>query len=147
MTGTAQDLNAPVLTSLTLSPPSVDTSAGAVQVTADIAGTDVEGMTGAGLFIAGYPGYPDHPDTADSLQVAWVQDFQLVSGTERDGVWRATFVVPGGTPDGSYFIQASLEDQAHTESWVSQDSGWTTDNHVLTPDLAPGGTLFVVANS
>ena len=145
--GTPQDLNAPVLTSLTLSPSTVDTTTGAVQVTADIAGTDIEGTTGAGLFIAGYPGYPDNPNWTDSIQVAWVQDFQLISGTPQDGVWRATFVVPGGTPNGSYFIQASLEDSSHFESWVSPDSGWTTDNHLLNLDLAPGGTLFVVANS
>jgi hypothetical protein len=145
--GTAQDLDAPVLTSLTLSPSAVDTSTGAVQVTADIAGTDVQGITGADLSIAGYPGYPENPDYIDPLQVAWVQSFQRVSGTTRDGVWRATFVVPGGTPDGSYFIQATLEDSSHWESWVSPDSGWTSDNHLLTPDLAPGGTLFVVANS
>jgi hypothetical protein len=145
--GTAQDLNAPVLTSLHLSSSTVDTSNGAVEVTADIAGTDVEGITGAGLFIAGYPGYPDHPNWVDNLQLAWVEDFELVSGTPQDGVWRATFVVPGGTPDGSYFIQASLQDSSHFESWVSPDSGWETNNHLLTPDLAPGGNLFVVANS
>jgi hypothetical protein len=56
-------------------------------------------------------------------------------------------VVPGGTPDGSYFMQATLEDSSPFESWVSPDSGWTTNNHLLDLDLAPSGTLFVVANS
>jgi Ca2+-binding RTX toxin-like protein len=145
--GSAQDLNAPVLTSLTLNPSTVDTSTGAVQVTADIAGTDIEGITGAGLFIYGYPGYPDNPTWTDPINVAWVDSFQLRSGTPQDGVWHAGFVVPGGTPDGSYFIQVGLEDSLHFESWVSPDSGWTTDNHLLTPDLAPTGNRLTVVNS
>jgi Ca2+-binding RTX toxin-like protein len=145
--GSAPDANPPALTSVTLSPSTVDTSSGAVQVTADISGTDVEGITHAMLFVTGYPGYPDHPDYADSVVLAWVQSFQLVSGTPQDGTWRATFVVPGGEPDGSYFLQATLTDSGHAENWVSPGSGWETGNHLLTPDLAPSGQLFVVANS
>lgn len=145
--GATPDSNAPVLTSLNITPSTVDTSHGAVLVTADIAGTDVEGVTNAGLFISGYAGYPNNPNWIDLVQIAWVQEFQRISGTAQDGVWRATFVVPGGTPDGTYFIQASLQDSAHFESWVSSDSGWTTDSHVLDDTLAPTGTHFVVANS
>jgi hypothetical protein len=145
--GTAQDLNAPGLTSLNLNPSTVDTSTGAVQVTADIAGTDIEGITGAHLFIHGYAGYPDNTTWTDTVDVAWVQNFQLVRGTPQDGVWHATFVVPGGTPEGSYFIQVALEDSSHFESWVSPDSGWTTDSHLLTPELAPTGNHLVVLNS
>ena len=70
-----------------------------------------------------------------------------MSGTAEEGVWRATFVVPGGTPDGSYFIQATLQDSSHYESWVSPGSGWETNNHLFTPELAPTGLLFVVANT
>lgn len=147
VTGVPQDFNAPVLTSLTLNPSPVDTSTGAVRVTATIAGTDLEGITGADLYISGYAGYPNNTDWTDLVDITWLQSFQLVSGTPQNGVWRATFVVPGGTPDGSYFIQAVLEDSSHFESWVSSDSGWTTDNHVLTPELAPAGDHFVVANS
>jgi Ca2+-binding RTX toxin-like protein len=145
--GTAQDLNAPALTSLNLNPSTVDTSTGAVQITADIAGTDIEGITGAGLFIHGYAGYPDNATWTDTVDVAWVQSFQLVRGTPQDGVWHATFVVPGGTPDGSYFIQVALQDSSHFESWVSPDSGWTTDSHLLTLELAPTGNHLVVVNS
>lgn len=145
--GTDHDPNAPVLTSLDINPSSVDTSTGAVRVGVDIAGTDVEGITGAGLFIAGWSGYPNNPNWGDWVQVAWVQDFQLVSGTPQNGVWHATFVVPGGTPDGTYFVQASESDSSHYESWVSPDSPWTTNNHLLTPELAPTGDRFLVANS
>lgn len=142
--GTPQDLNPPVLSSLRLSPSTVDTSTGAVTVTADIAGTDVEGITGADLSISGYP---NNSSATDWVDIADVESFTLVSGTPKNGVWRATFVVPGGTPDGSYFIQASLEDSSHFESWVSPDSGWTADAHLLTSVLAPTGIDFVVANS
>jgi Ca2+-binding RTX toxin-like protein len=143
--GSTPDSHAPVLTSLTLAPSTIDTSHGAVLVTADIAGTDVEGITDAELIISGYAGYPNNP--TDNVQIAWVQDFQRISGTAQNGVWRATFVVAGGTPDGTYFIQAILGDSANWESWVSSDSGWTTNNHVLDDTLAPTGTHFVVANS
>ena len=145
--GTAQDANAPVLTSFNLSPSVVDTSSGAKQVTVDIAGSDVEGITDAGLFISGWAGYPNNPNYVDTVEIAWVQHSQLVSGTPQAGVWRATFVVPGGTPNGEYFIQATLMDTSHFESWVSPDSGWTTDNHILTSQLAPSGVRFTVANS
>ena len=144
--GTAQDLNAPVLTSLNLNPSTVDTSTGAVEVTADIAATDIEGIPQAFLFITGYAGYPDNQTWIDTVDVAYVQSFQLVSGTPQDGVWRATFVVPGGTPDGSYFIQLGLHDSSYLESWVSPDAG-ALESHLLTPELAPTGNHLVVLNS
>lgn len=145
--GSTADAHAPVLTSLNLSPATVDTSSGAVQVTAHIAGTDLEGITGASLFISGYAGYPNNPNWIDTVQIAWVQDFVRVSGTPQNGVWRATFVVPGGTPNGTYWLQAVLMDTAHFQSWVSDDSPWTYDTAVLDDSLAPSGDHFVVANS
>jgi hypothetical protein len=145
--GVTPDMHAPQLTSLTLSPSRVDTSSGAVRVTAEMAGTDVEGITGAALFISGYAGYPNNATWTDLVDIANVESFQRVSGTAKDGVWRATFLVPGGTPDGEYFIQAALQDAGRFESWVSEDSAWTADNHVLDDTLAPTGTRFVVANS
>ena len=146
VTGVEQDANAPVLTSVVLSPTTVDTATGAVQVTADVTGTDVEGVTDVLLVISGWPGYPDDPDYPNSLQLAHVEDFELVSGTPTDGTWRATFVVAGGTPDGSYFLQVVLRDTSHFESWMSPGSG-AVGPHPLTSDLAPAGNYFVVANS
>ncbi|MFY0406527.1 calcium-binding protein [Solicola sp. PLA-1-18] len=145
--GSARDTHAPVLTSLRITPSTVDTSRGAVSVSVDIAGKDVEGITDAGLFINGYAGWPHNPSSAANVQIAWASDFELVSGTRTDGVWRRTFVVPGGTPNGTYWIQATLEDQAHFTSWVSDDSPWTSGTQLLTDALAPTGTHFVVANS
>jgi hypothetical protein len=145
--GSVEDANPPVLTSFSLSSSTVDTSPGAVQVTADISGTDVEGITAAHLEIGGWAGYPTNPSWADWVDIASIHDFQLVSGKPQDGTWQATFVVPGGTPDGSYFLEARLEDTSHLESWVTPDSPWTNGNHLLTPDLAPDGFYFTVANS
>lgn len=145
--GAIPDVDPPELTSVSLTPSVLDTSHGALMVTADIAGTDVEGITGAHLFISGYAGYPDNQTWTDWVDIARVEDFRLQSGTRKDGVWRASFVVPGGTPDGTYFMQVVLRDSSHFESWVSPDSGWTYDNHVLTDELAPTGTHLVVANS
>ncbi|MFY0406528.1 calcium-binding protein [Solicola sp. PLA-1-18] len=145
--GAPHDTHAPVLTSLRMSPSTVDTSDGAKRVTVDLAGRDVEGITSVWLHVSGRPGRPEDQGSTDSIDIAWIDELTRVSGSARNGVWRATFVVPGGTPDGRYWIQASLQDRGYFESWVSGDSGWTTDNHVLTPALAPTGTHFVVANS
>jgi hypothetical protein len=71
----------------------------------------------------------------------------LQRGTPQDGIWRATFVVPGGTPNGTYWMQVVLQDSSHFESWVSPDSGLTTDNHLLTPELVPTGNHLVVSNA
>lgn len=143
--GTPQDLNAPVLTSVRVTPGAVDTSNGAVEVTVDIAATDLEGVTETGISVTGYPGYPDNHSWAETLDIAWVQDFDLVSGTREDGVWRATFVVPGGTPSGEYFMQVIVRDSSHFESWMSPGSGFG-GVHDLTPELAPSGNFFVVDN-
>lgn len=144
--GSPQDLNAPALTSVSLSPSGVDTSTGGVKVTAEVSATDLEGIKGAELYIGGYAGYPNNENWVDHLQIVWAQDFKLVSGTRKDGTWRTTFVVPGGTPDGTYFMSVALEDAGQWEAWVSPDSGWETDNQILTPGLAPTGNYFVVAN-
>lgn len=148
VTGAPQDVDPPVLTSVRLSPSVVDTSGGAVRVTVDIAGTDARGITDASLSINGPPGYPNHPDWGDLVHVAWVRDFSLHEGSPQDGVWRASFVVPGGTPDGSYFMQVSLRDDSHFESWMNPERGFSGDHiHALTPTLAPTGMYFVVQNS
>ena len=86
--GTPQDLNAPALTSLALSPCTVDTSTGAAQVTADIAGTDVEGITGADLYIAGWVGYPDHPGVESAKVTGTYVDPALSKVTVGDWAQR-----------------------------------------------------------
>lgn len=145
--GTTPDTHAPVLGSLRLTPSVVDTSRGAVRITADVRASDVEGLSGVFVFVSGWPGYPDAPEWTSPLTLAWVEDFVLQSGTRKDGVWRATFVVPAGTPDGEYSISVGLEDSSHFESWASPDPSSPDERQVLTPQLAPTGVRFVVANS
>jgi hypothetical protein len=143
--GAAPDLQAPALTSMTLSPSTVDTSRGAVRVTASISGTDDEGVSGARVIVSGRPAAAE-PGTWPWVDVAATTDFRLVSGTARNGTWQATFVVPGGTPDGTYFIQADLSDRSNATSWVSPRTGWGADG-TLDQTLAPSTVYFVVANS
>lgn len=115
----------------------LDAGAGADVVAGDVGNDRIDGGDGTDV-LHGQGG-------ADVIRGGAGSD--LMQGAPRDGVWRASFLVPGGTPDGAYFIQAALKDSSHFESWVSPDSGWTSDSHLLTPDLAPSGTHFVVANS
>ncbi|SDE10463.1 calcium-binding protein [Nocardioides lianchengensis] len=145
--GSNPDTHAPVLTSLRLSPSPVDTSRGAVQVTAEIAGTDVEGITDAFLYVGGTPTQSTGMPGLEEIDIALVQGFIRVGGTAKNGTWRATFVVPGGTPDGRYRIQVGLQDRAHFESWVSPDPDWAGEAHLLDDTLASTGAYFVVANS
>jgi Ca2+-binding RTX toxin-like protein len=133
----------PALTSVTVSPSTVDTSRGAVRVTATMTGTDDEGITAARLNIGvqasmtGIGGYID---------VANVTDFRLVSGTTRDGTWQATFVVPGGTPNGRYDIHAGFSDRRRSTEWSSPGASWGSDGTLDRTPL-PSTTYFVVANS
>lgn len=141
--GSTPDGNPPDLGSLKLSPSRVDTSLGAVSVTAEIAASDVEGVEFVSL---GIGGYPDDGSSDQELVIATGYTFDPIEGTTKQGVWRISIVVPGGTPDGTYFIYVGLQDSGHHESWSSPGSS-TGDSHILDGTLAPTGTHFVVANS
>jgi hypothetical protein len=133
----SSDSNAPVLRTVTLSSATVDTSHGAVEVTAEIAGTDVEGISAASLFISG------QADDGGNVDILWDGDFELVSGTSRDGVWRARFTVPGGTPAGRYDLQVVLQDTTHFESWFTPGAPYGPVR-ALTAAQAPAGAAFTV---
>ncbi|MFY0407617.1 calcium-binding protein [Solicola sp. PLA-1-18] len=141
--GSAPDVKAPVLTSVRMSPSTVDTTNGAKLVTADVAATDAEGIGEVALFIRGYSarGGPD-----DEIEIVANYRLTLVHGTPTDGVWRATFVVPGGTPNGTYPVEVRLQDRAHLESLTADGRGWGSP-HTFDASTAPTGTHFVVANS
>jgi Ca2+-binding RTX toxin-like protein len=142
--GAAPDLQPPALTSLTLDPSTVDTSRGAVRVTANISGTDDEGISALTMSISGPPA-DKAPGTWPTVDVALVNDFRLVSGTTRNGMWQATFVVPGGTPNGRYWIQARLSDRSNSPSWASPGPGWGSEG-TLDQTPQPSSVYFVVEN-
>ncbi|MDO9378323.1 MAG: calcium-binding protein [Nocardioidaceae bacterium] len=141
--GTAVDTRAPRLTSVRMSPSTVDTTHGAKVVTVEVAGTDAEGITGVAFLVGGYS---DRAGPDDWLQIASIFSFDLVRGTRTNGVWRKTFVVPGGTPNGTYPIEARLQDKTHLESWTADGNGWGSA-HTLDATTAPTGANLVVANS
>ncbi|MBD8606348.1 hypothetical protein IFT73_05730 [Aeromicrobium sp. CFBP 8757] len=141
--GVAQVSDPPRLTSVTLSPATVDTSRGAVRVTATMTGTDDEGITSTRLNIGGQV---SPTGISGYIDIANVTDFRLISGTPRDGTWQTTFVVPGGTPDGTYSIQAGFSDARRSTSWSSPGSSGGSDGSLDRTPL-PSTTHFVVANS
>ncbi|MET0449286.1 MAG: calcium-binding protein [Aeromicrobium sp.] len=143
--GRAVNMHPPELTSVTLTPSTVDTSRGAVRITATMSGTDDEGITSANLSVSGPPAGAT-PGTFPWVDVGYVSDFHLVRGTAKNGTWQGTFVVPGGTPDGAYWIQASFADRDNTTAWASPRSGWGTDG-TLDNTPMPSTTELVVANS
>jgi Ca2+-binding RTX toxin-like protein len=134
----SSDNNAPVLTSMTLSPPSVDVRTSSATVTVDLAATDLEGITSAGVSVAGETdqGWIDLGSDSDPT---------LVSGTPEDGVWRLRLPIAQGTPPGTYRIQVWLEDVTHFTSWLSPGSStYDSSQQLLTPEQAPTGSVLTV---
>ena len=133
------DAHAPVLSTVTISPPTVDTLAAAQHVTVDVAATDVEGIGTVGVAISSR--------SDGSLQPYWGELAAPSSGTARDGVWRFTVVLPQGTPPGTYDLQVYLQDATHFRSWMSAGANNVgPDNPAMTPAQTPGsdGTITVV---
>jgi hypothetical protein len=65
-----------------------------------------------------------------------------VSGDGADGWWNVDFVVPQGTPPGTYYLQIAVKDAAgHTRSYLSRSRPWVGEG-----DLLPGpGTVIVTS--
>lgn len=127
------DTNAPVVSTVRISPSTVNGMAGPTRVTVDVAARDVEGISAVSLFARGQ-------DSESGVDLA-VSEAQRVSGTARDGVWRFTVDVVQGTPPGTYYLQVVVEDLTHWVTFVSpgyphSESGIPT----LSPAQLPGGT-------
>jgi Ca2+-binding RTX toxin-like protein len=134
----SSDINAPVLRTVTLDPPTLDVTTTSKTVHLDIAVTDVEGVTGVGADVSAGD-FPDHVDLGSS------SDAVLISGTPKDGVWRLSIPVAQGTPPGSYELQLWVEDLTHWVSWFSPGSSHAQPGtNVLTPAQTPVGSVITV---
>ncbi|WP_300681099.1 calcium-binding protein [Nocardioides sp.] len=132
--GGPSDVAPPSLISVRLSPATVDTVDRAPVVTVEVTAADDRAVTEV-FFSVDLPGRP------------WIPMLTLTSGTARKGVWRVSFVVPQGTPDGAYPISVALGDRHDLENWYAVLEPYAPiGSHVLTPALAPTGTRLVVAN-
>ena len=135
--GTADDTSPPVLTSLRLSPDTVDAGAGARTAYIDVAARDVEGIMNVRTRVFAED---DAMRTLDSDY-----DGTIITGDSRNGVWRFSVEVPGGTPPGRYWVQTWIEDNTHQLGWQPArhlDGGvaW----QAYTPDQTPDGDALVV---
>jgi hypothetical protein len=134
--GLDADLNAPVLSSLTATPTTVDASHGARTVTVDVAATDVEGIREVYTRVVG-------EQTGLRLDPGFLG--QLASGTDQDGVWRFQFDVPGGMPPDRYHVEVRILDNTHYETWSpAQDVEAGTRTHAFTPEQLLGGGIVTV---
>src|SRR5690348_16910363 len=86
------DVDAPVLVSSTVTPTSVDISTGSKTVTITVTLTDA---TGAETPFASL----DHESSGQSV---FVDSFTLVSGTTKNGTWRATESIAQGRAPGTW---------------------------------------------
>ena len=130
------DSHAPTLSTVRISPHTVGGMSGPSTVTIDVAARDVEGVTGVSVYAGA--------QTSDSWIDLSVSEGQLVSGTNRDGVWRFTVDVVQGTPPGEYHVGVIVEDLTHWQSYVAPGSthagnGPTT----LTPSQLPDSPGFI----
>jgi hypothetical protein len=111
----AVDSNAPSLVEVQLTPSSVDTLERAAAITINARAVDIEGVTSVGVSL--------HPIEMDSGSVSFAPaDLALTSGTNTDGWWSGTIVLPRGTPPGRYVIQIWVRDATHWRSYVSRSS-------------------------
>jgi RTX calcium-binding nonapeptide repeat (4 copies) len=132
------DNNAPQLSSMTLSPSTVDVSTHDQTVTFDVAATDVEGITGLGAWVHGSSDF-------GTIDVGTDEEPDLVSGTPQNGVWRLHIPIAQGTPPGTYVIQLWIEDKTHFNSWFSPGSDtYDSSQQVFTPEQTPNGAVITV---
>jgi hypothetical protein len=131
----------------------VDTLAAGQSVTFDIHAKDAagEGVTAVSLYLA-----VEHQSGTGSDPTFPPVDATLVSGTAVDGWWRATVVLPQGTPPGRYpLTQVMIEDRAHWRSYTTPHSEFagqsgqlalTESQLSLTGGGAWDGVITVVQN-
>jgi Ca2+-binding RTX toxin-like protein len=110
----SSDNNAPVLTTVSVSPNTFTSMSGPHTVNVDVAVTDVEGVTGVGAALG----------SNASPNSAWptAGPGQLISGTPQNGVWRVPVDFVQGAPLATYYAQLWVEDRTHWVSWVSPGS-------------------------
>ena len=98
----SQDTQAPILSSFTVSPSSVDISSGLVTVTVSIRATDTSGVVAP----SGKP-YIYSSDIAGQI-IYSASNWQLVSGNQYDGYYEAQIGIdPTKVPSGNYTVEES----------------------------------------
>jgi hypothetical protein len=108
------DSTPPELVDLTATPATVDTLPGPVDITVRIRARDVEGVKTVGFALS-----RTQDDPTELPPYFTEEDFALESGTVKDGTWKAVLTLPQGTPAGTYYFQAWVEDATHWRSYVS----------------------------
>ena len=112
-----------------VSPDHVDTLTAGATVSFTVHATDVEGVSGVGVYL--------HAGTTDGTAPEFVTvDLVRTGGTAKDGTWTGSLDLPGGTPPGSYYLQVFAQDASHFRSWVSAGSPYAGDPNqkILTAD-------------
>lgn len=108
------DSNPPVVTSLAMTPTSVDTVTGPAEVTFRVEATDVEGIDGISMLLR-----PANAANGDGQAYLPLVDFSLSSGTLQDGTWTGTLTIPQGFPPGEHYVAVSVWDGAHARTWAA----------------------------
>lgn len=128
------DEEPPVVVAATVSPGAVDVTAADAQVTVRVHVTDDIGVGRLQAYLA------QHYNGA----AFWIPNFDLVSGTIRDGWWRATVTVPRGTLPDTFWLDLSINDRLG-RSTNSDGGGLTVQVADTDPDLeSPQLTLSSV---
>jgi hypothetical protein len=112
------DSTPPAVEDVIITPDSVDTSRDDASVRIRVHATDApdEGVRGVRAALAGNPdGSTDGPDPP-RMPI----DLALVEGTNVDGFWEGTFVLPQFTPPGTYYVSVRVEDAGHSRGYVPE---------------------------
>jgi hypothetical protein len=144
------DTQAPVLTSLSFLPITINTSAGSQTVTArlgikdDLSGVDVSPTTPQASFFE--RGIQFTSPSGTSRFAAFFSSFQLIAGTPLDGVWESTINFPQFSEDGTWRVTL-VEVKDRTRNLRTYDEsalkvlGFPTTLDVIKPSLISDGTV------
>ena len=107
----------PELRSVRVSPTSIDTLPRDAQVDVDVhlVDPDGHGISRQDVALHSVERAGSQPAVSVHQRVATT----LLSGTAADGVWRVSLRVPQGTPPGTYYLEVTATDQAHSRTWLS----------------------------
>jgi hypothetical protein len=104
--GAVQDVTAPLLTSLTFTPSTIDTSNGPATISFSISGNDDLSGIRAATFALRLGNRP----------IASVAGKKVGGGTEGNSTWEGSFIVHQYSPQGSYSVSVQLFDTVNNFS-------------------------------
>jgi hypothetical protein len=69
-------------------------------------------------------------------------DLRRTSGSATNGTWTGTLTLPQGSPPGTYYLEAYVQDVSHWTTWMSPESPQA--NPAMPSEPVPGADRVTV---